>query len=310
VAGERVIGVDLGGSKLLAGAVDPDWGVHHRSVRPVVGVGQGELLASCVAAVEEAVEAAGGEVVGVGFGIPALVDRPRGVAISSNHLPLAGVRFADIMGERIGLPVWIDNDANLAALAESGQGAAAGARDAVVLTLGTGIGGGLILGGELYRGASGGAAELGHMTVQADGPPCPGACPNHGCLEAMASGIALAREGARLGLSGAPGEPLTGAQVTELAHDGNAAAGEAVRVVGTWLGVGIAALLNAFDPEVVVVGGGVIAAGELLLGPARAEAARRALPARSAVPIRAARFGQEAGLLGAAALAWEGLAAP
>jgi len=302
--------VDLGGSKLLAGAVDPDWGVHHRSVRAVVGVGQGELLASCVAAVEEAVEAAGGEVVGVGFGIPALVDRPRGVAISSNHLPLAGVRFADIMGERIGLPVWIDNDANLAALAESGRGAAAGARDAVVLTLGTGIGGGLILGGELYRGASGGAAELGHMTVQADGPPCPGACPNHGCLEAMASGIALAREGARLGLSGARGEPLTGAQVTELAHDGNAAAGEAVRVVGTWLGVGIAALLNAFDPEVVVVGGGVIAAGELLLGPARAEAARRALPARAAVPIRAARFGQEAGLLGAAALAWEGLAAP
>lgn len=309
MASERVIGVDLGGSKLLAGAVDADWGVHHRSVRPVSGVGQRELLESCVEAVHEAVEAAGGEVAGVGFGIPALVDRARGVALSSNHLPLDGVRFADLMGERLGLPVWIDNDANLAALAESRRGAAAGARDAVVLTMGTGIGGGLILAGELYRGATGGAAELGHMTVQADGPPCPGACPNHGCLEAMASGLALAREGGRLGLRDARGGAVNGARVTELAHDGNPAAVEAVRVVGTWLGVGIAALLNAFDPEVVVVGGGVIAAGELLLGPARDEAARRALPERAGVPIRAARFGHEAGLLGAAALAWEGLSA-
>jgi glucokinase len=219
------------------------------------------------------------------------------------------------MAERLGLPVEVDNDANVAALAEHRAGAAQGTTDVVVLTIGTGIGGGLILNGEVYRGAIGTGAELGHITIDLDGPPCQGNCPNNGCLETLASGTALAREGRRiggeqpdsaLGRALRDGREITGALITELAHDGDAAAVEAIALIGTNLGVGIASYLNVFNPDVVVVGGGVIAAGELLLGPARAEAERRALPAmRDHARIVTAHFGSEAGLIGAATLALE-----
>jgi glucokinase len=219
------------------------------------------------------------------------------------------------MTERLGLPVVVDNDANGAVLAEQRHGAAAGATEVVMLTLGTGIGGGLVLGGELYRGAVGAAAELGHMTVDFDGPPCPSGCPNRGCLETVASGRAIGRAGeevardrpeSALGRALAAGEEITGALVTELAHDGDAAAGAAIERVGAALGVGLVNLVNVFNPEVVVVGGGAIAAGELLLGPARQVVAARALaPGRDAVRIVPARFGPESGMLGAAMLALE-----
>lgn len=314
---DLVVGVDLGGTKLLAGAVDGDGAVHHRALRPVLGVGQRELLDGCVEAVQEARESIDGTVVGVGFGIPSLVDLERGVSLASNHLPLDGVPFRDLMEERLGLPVRVDNDGNATALVEHRRGAAAGHAHAIVLTIGTGIGGGLVLGGELYRGPRGAAGELGHVPVDADGPPCPGECPGRGCLEAMVSGPALAREAVRLagdhpesGLarSAQAGREVTGPLVTELAADGDPCAIEALRVVGTWLGVGLAGIVNVFTPEVVVVGGGVIAAGELLLGPARVEMEARALPvARDRVELRAARFGHEAGMLGAAELAWDGV---
>jgi glucokinase len=184
-----------------------------------------------------------------------------------------------------------------------------------MLTIGTGIGGGLILRGEVYRGAIGAAAELGHMVVDMDGPRCQGNCPNRGCLEAVASGTALGREATRLateqphsglGRALAAGREITGPLVTELAHDGDAAAGEAIAIIGRNLGVGIANYVNIFNPEVVVIGGGVIAAGELLLEPAREEMLRRALrPSREMVRIVPARFGTEAGMIGAAALALE-----
>jgi glucokinase len=184
-----------------------------------------------------------------------------------------------------------------------------------MLTVGTGIGGGLILHGELYRGAIGAGAELGHITIDLDGPPCQGNCPNNGCLETLASGTALAREGRRiaaeqpdsaLGRALTEGRELTGALITELAHDGDAAAVEALALIGRNLGVGIASYLNIFNPDLVVIGGGVIAAGDLLLEPARAEVARRALPTmRDHAKIVPAQFGTEAGLIGAAALALE-----
>ena len=216
------------------------------------------------------------------------------------------------------MPVFVDNDGNAAAIAEHRAGAARGASEAVVLTIGTGIGGGLILNGEPYRGAVGAAAELGHIVIDFNGPKCQGNCPNHGCVEAFASGTALAREANRIaaefpssGLARArrEGRELAGPLVTELAHDGDAAAIAAIELIGSRLGVAIASLVNIFNPQVVVIGGGVIAAGELLLAPVRTVVAERTLAAvRQDLRIVPARFGVEAGMIGAAALAFDGLA--
>jgi glucokinase len=267
--------------------------------------------------VRDAIEGASGGVDAVGIGIPALNDTRRGVAVMSTHLPLAGVPFGDLAAERIGLPVFVDNDANAALLAEWRLGAARGATDAALLTIGTGIGGALVTGGVLQRGSQGAGAELGHMVVQADGPRCNGNCPNRGCLEAVCSGTALAREARRLaaerprselGLALAAGRDISGPLVTDLAHGGDEAAIEAVAVIGRWLGVGVANLVNMLNPDVVVIGGGVIAAGELLLAPARAVVAERALsPSKEHARLVPARFGAESGMLGAAALAFDGV---
>src|SRR5207244_96641 len=217
------------------------------------------------------------------------------------------------MEERLALPVYVDNDSNTAMLAEHRAGAARGALHAAMLTLGTGIGGGLVLGGRLYRGAHGGAAELGHVVVDINGPPCQGGCPGRGCLEVMASGTAIGREGAAaaerepgstLGKELRAGREITGALVTELAHDGDETARRVLELIGERLGVGITSIVNALNPEVVVIGGGAIAGGELLLEPARRVVAERALaPSRDQVRIVPAHFGDEAGLLGAGTLA-------
>jgi glucokinase len=317
MAARRVIGVDLGGTKLLAGAVDAGLEVHHRAQRTVAGLDQSALLDTTVDAVNEARAAAGADVAAVGFGIPSLIDQRTGTAVVAVNLDLLDVPFRDIMAERLGLPVFVDNDGNVAALAEHRAGAARGASEVVVLTIGTGIGGGLILRGEPYRGAIGSGAELGHTVIDMDGPRCQGNCPNYGCVESLASGTALAREARRiaserpdsgLGRALTAGRELAGPLVTELAHDGDAAAIDTLALIGERLGVAIASFVNIFNPQVVVVGGGVIAAGELLLGPAREVVARRALrPSRDEVRIVAARFGVEAGMIGAAALAFDGL---
>jgi glucokinase len=292
------IGVDLGGTKLLAGAVGPGGEVLFRSYRRIAGLSQDELLRTIEAAVVEAGAAAGG-VDAIGYGIPAAIERATGGVVSSNHLPLDGLPFAELMRERTGAQVAVDNDATCAALAEWRLGAAAGTRHAVVLTLGTGIGGGLVLDGRLYRGASGAAAELGHVVVDLDGPPCFGACTGRGCLEALASGSAIARDAAAAGL------PADGVEVTRMALAGEARAVALLATVGERLGAGLAGLAMAFDPEVVVVGGGAMAAGELLLGPAREELRRRAMEPNRSVRVSAAAFGEDAGMVGAALLAAE-----
>jgi glucokinase len=316
----RTIGVDMGGSKLLAGAVDRDLSVHHRTQRNLAGLDQPGLVDLAVQAVEDAREQTEGEVAGVGFGIPCLIDHRTGRARMAVNLPLAEIQFADVLAERLGLPVFVDNDANVAALAEHLAGAAAGCTEAVVLTIGTGIGGGLIRRGLVDRGASGYGAELGHTVIDMNGPPCQGNCPNRGCLEALASGTALAREARQaaeeqpdsaLGRAAADGYALEGPLVTELAYDGDSAAIAVLELIGTRLGVAISSFVNTFNPEVVVIGGGVMAAGELLLGPARAVVAERALPPpREEVRIVPAEFGVEAGMVGAAALAFESLGEP
>jgi len=312
-----VVGVDMGGSKLLAGAIDAQLDVHHRAHRALGGLDQDGLLAVMVEAVQEVREATEGATRAVGFGIPCTIDRTRGVAVQAVNLPLADLAFGDVMSDRLDLPVFVDNDANLAALAEHRAGAARETLHAVMLTIGTGIGGGLVLHGRLYRGWLGAGAELGHTVVDMDGPPCQGNCPNRGCLEAVASGTALEREaraaahaqpGSQLGRLQDSGRELTGALVTELAHDGDPLARDVLALIGRRLGVGIASFVNAFNPEVVVMGGGVMGAGELLLAPARAEVAARALPpARDVVRIVPARLGPEAGMIGAGAMAWDEL---
>ncbi len=184
------------------------------------------------AAVEEVRRTSPG-VEAVGFGIPSLVDPRSGVSLSSVHLPLEGVPFRDLMSERLGLPVWVDNDANAAVVAEHRHGAARGASNVVLLTLGTGIGGGLLLDGRVYRGSTGGGGELGHMVVDVDGPECFDACPGRGCLEALVSGRALARDGlaaartapsSRLGVALAEGREVTGELVAEASREGDPAA--------------------------------------------------------------------------------------
>ncbi|HET8980321.1 MAG TPA: ROK family protein [Solirubrobacteraceae bacterium] len=317
MSARRTIGVDLGGTKLLAGAVDPRLGVHHRVHRAVTGLSQRALLDLAVEAVTEARESAGAEVAAVGFGLPALIDRMTGRVAAGVHTPLADVAFADVMAERLGIPVFVDNDGNASALAEHRAGAARGVDHALVLTLGTGIGGGLILNGELYRGFRGGAGELGHMEIDFDGPACTDNCPGRGCAELYVSGTALVREAQRvaserpdsaLGRAVRGARAVAGPLVTELAHDGDPAAMEVVELLGMRLGIVITSLLNIFNPQMVVVGGGVIAAGELLLEPARAVVAERTLPyARAGLRIVPAHFGVEAGMVGAAALAYEGL---
>jgi glucokinase len=287
--------------------------VHHRAHRTLAGLDQDALLETAVDAVQEIRDAGDLQIAAVGFGIPATIDRRRGIAVQAVHLPLKDLPFGAVMGERLGLPVVVDNDANVAALAEHRAGAAQGASDSVTLTIGTGIGSGLVLSDAVYRGATGAGGEIGHMVVDLDGPACP--CGNRGCLETLVSGTALAREGraaavdaphSALGRALEEGRDITGALVTDLAHAGDAASREVVTRAGVALGVGLANIVNVLEPEVIVIGGGVIGAGELLLAPAREEMRRRALPpGRDNVRVVAAQFGAEAGMVGAALLALE-----
>jgi glucokinase len=221
----RVIGIDAGGTKLLGGVVDQGLVVHHRVRRTWRGSDRGETLDIFVEAVEE-VRAAAPDVMAVGFGIPALVEWETGVSRWSTHLPLEDVRFRDVMSERLGLPVVVDNDANAALLAEARFGAARDLSHAVLVALGTGIGSGLLLDGRVYRGALGFASEIGHMVVDLHGPECQGQCPGRGCLEVLASGsrigrdgveTALARSDSELGRRAAGGREITGAIVTTTA---------------------------------------------------------------------------------------------
>jgi glucokinase len=314
MAASRVIAVDLGGTKLLTGLVDEKGVVVKRTVRPTPLGSQEELVAALEAGIEEMMEDG---VAALGVGIPSLIDQERGRAVASVNIPLEGIDFRDLLKERFGLPTGIENDANAAALAEHRFGAGKGARHMVMLTLGTGVGGGLILDGRIYRGATGAAGELGHITIDFHGPPCQGTCPGRGHLEAFASGTAadgFAREAAAehpdgdLGRAAAAGREVDARLAVELAAAGPGDAREVLERVGFYLGVGIADYVNIFNPEVVVLGGGFARAGDLLFEPARKVVAERALsPARDLVRIVPALLGVEAGLIGASLVGFEAL---
>jgi glucokinase len=306
----ETIGVDLGGTKMAVGVVDSEQHIHYEGKESSIGLTEDELVEDLGEELEEARQARP-DVLAAGLGIPATIDHDRGLAIHAVNLTITDVPIRDVMQKRIGLPVFVDNDANVAALAEHLYGAGRGAQDVIMLTIGTGIGGGLILGGEVFRGSTGAGAELGHIVIVEDGLPCQGNCPNHGCVETYASGTAIAREGkaaaerdpdSALGKALAEG-PIVGRTVTDLAVRGDAAAVEVVAQAGRHLGVALASLANIFDPDVFVIGGGVSAVGDLLLEPARQELRTRALPPMNRAPVKLAELGPEAGMIGAAAMA-------
>jgi glucokinase len=305
------IGIDLGGTKMLLGVLDGDSNVGYESRESSTDLDEDGLVELMVREIEEA-RAGRRDVEAVGLGIPATIDHEKGLAISAVNLPIESLPIRDVLEERTGLPVFVDNDANVAALAEHLKGAGRGARDLVMLTIGTGIGGGLVLGGEIYRGANGAGAELGHVVIDMDGPRCQGNCPNRGCVEALASGTALGREGreaaerepdSALGRMRAEGREVDGRAVTEAAQAGDTTALGVFDLVGRRLGVALASFANVFEPETIVIGGGVVAAGDLLLEPARVELRARALPPMNRTPVVEAELGGDAGMIGAAAMA-------
>jgi len=250
------------------------------------------------------------EVVACGVGSAGLVDTRTGVVRLSPNLPeWHDVELRRMVAEAIGLPIRIENDANAAAYGEYLAGAARGTTNAVVLTIGTGIGGGLILNGSLYRGG-GFAGEVGHMTIERDGDPCP--CGNAGCLERMANAEAVVRgvrrllDGGRESVLAVTGvaKALTAKEVGRAAAAGDAVATEALEEVGRALGAGLANLVLTLDPDVIVIGGGVAAAGEPLLAPTRAEMAQRCYGSSVSLPrVVPAELGNTAGVVGAALLA-------
>lgn len=311
--GQEVVGVDVGGTKIAAACLS--------------GCTLGESvmvetdLSSADQIIEQIVEAVskcrGEHLDGVGLGLPSVVDWESGRVVSSANIPLADVPLREVLGKRLGVPVFVDNDATVAALAEAHDDALVMvARDLVMLTIGTGVGGGLVLGGRIYRGASGGAGELGHTIVGMDmssAVPTAGGFPQPGSLEGVAAGHALdelARICARenpdtpLGQRFADGKRVTGADLVQEAQDGDREAARVVELWGERLGIGIANAINTFDPSEVVIGGGAARAGEQLLEPARRTAAAYVLPGLGRrTTIRAARHGVRAGVLGAALLA-------
>jgi glucokinase len=301
VSATHVIGVDLGGTKILAGLVGPEGDLerHYEIETPL------ESTEALFGGLDAAVEALMDEHVGaVGFGIPSTIDKKLGQVISSVNIPLVGVDFRDRMADRWGMPCGLDNDANAATIAEWKIGAGKGTSDMVMLTLGTGVGGGLILGGRPYNGGTGAAAEVGHMVVEYDGPPCQGSCQGRGHLEALCSGHAatlLAQE--------AFGPAADAHRLVRLAREGDETALEILRGIGCQLGAGIGTLANLFNVERVVIGGGFgAAAWEFLIEPAREVALREALePGRSMLEVVPAVLGTNAGLIGAGFVAYGAL---
>jgi glucokinase len=296
----RLVGVDVGGTKVAVAALE-DRRLGEASVHPTDTSSTDALVEQLASTIEEQLPADA-----VGIGVPSVVDFATGTLRSSVNVPLEDVPLREVLRERLGVPVFVDNDATVAAVAEAhGPDATVDVRHLVMLTVGTGVGGGIVIDGRVFRGATGGAAELGHLIIGApleDGAPEPEGFPQPGSLERLAAGRALDLLAAERGLTDGPG-------AVEAAQAGDERGLECLRILGGRLGIGIANVVNALEPDVVVVGGGAgSAAGELLLGPARETAQRFMVPGLGTrTEIRVARHGQEAGVLGAALMAGQEL---
>jgi glucokinase len=307
-----VIGVDVGGTKTSVAVLRGE-STGEPLVRPTALSSSTDLIAAIVAQVETVAD--GGTPEAVGVGIPSVVEFATGRARSSVNVPLQDVALRAVLSERLGLPVFVDNDATVAALAEAhDEHGRLDADSLVMFTVGTGVGGGIVIDGRSYRGATGAAGEVGHMLVAIDeSVPAPSRFPQPGSLESLAAGHVLdglAREAALAHPDSALGRVLAqrgavgGPDAVHAAMDGDEIAAAAVAKLGRRLGVGVANMINIFDPQVVAIGGGVSSAGELLVGPARDVAREYVLPGvGTATEIRVARSGPQAGVRGAALLA-------
>ena len=304
----NAVGVDVGGTKIAAGVVSPEGWLLNEVTYPTADARE-RLLSIIAEAITEVQR--GYEVGGVCLAVPGFIlARENKVLSAANLEAIEGIPLKEELGGRTGLPVTVENDANAAAWGEFRFGVGEDVDDLVFVTLGTGVGGGVISHGVLLRGARDMGGELGHITVQPAGPRC--GCGNHGCLEALASGTAIARRArevadqrpdSALGKLAMERTPL-GEDVLDLARKGDEAALEVLREAGIWLGIGFATFVNLFDPEVIAIGGGLSEAGDLVLEPARRELRLRSTsPSRDLVEIRKATLGARSGMLGAAALA-------
>jgi glucokinase len=296
-----VIGVDMGGTKVLGGVMTRAGTIVRSHEARTTKTSEEALLAGVDAVVESLLD---DDVRALGFGVPSTIDQRTGQAVWSANIPLADVPFRDRFSERFSLPVGIDNDANAAAIAEWQLGAGRGTEHMIMLTLGTGVGGGLILNGRPFRGAVGAAAELGHVVVEFDGRPCQGFCRGRGHIEAYATGLAASRDADEALGGGADSHVLL-----ERARAGDAVALGVLDGIGRRLGAMMGSLVNIFNPEAIVIGGGWgEAADEFLLEPARRVMLREALsPGRELVRVVPAQLGPEAGLVGAGFVAFEAL---
>jgi glucokinase len=297
----HAIGVDLGGTKILAGLVARDGEVIRRHERSTPQDSQEHVLAELEAAVAELLD---DSVAAVGFGVPSPIDQARGVVVRSVNVPLQDASLRDWMQERFSIPVGLDNDASAAAIGEWRAGAGRDHDDLVMLTLGTGVGGGVISAGRPFRGWNGAGTELGHVVIVHDGRPCQGACTGRGHLEAYVSGTAVTAAAHEVF-----GPSADAHRVVRLANEGDVQARELLADVGRYLGSGIGSFVNVFGPQLVVLGGGFgIAAYDYLLGPAEEVMRREALePMRSTVRLVKAELGTAAGLIGAAFVGFEAL---
>jgi glucokinase len=307
------VGVDIGGTKVLAGVVDSRGHILARERRATPSHSPAAVEQTIVTLVEQL--GSRYDVAAVGIGAAGFVDATRSTVMFSPHLAWRDEPLRAAVARRVRLPVVVDNDANTAALAESRFGAGAGHRFVLCITLGTGIGGALVIDNRVFRGANGMAGEFGHIQVVADGHRCE--CGNRGCWEQYASGNALVRDARELIGAGSPvahylrevagGDPsrLTGPDVTAAARAGDPLSIELIADMGRWLGVGLAGMAAAFDPTCIIVGGGVSAAGELLLEPTRLAFSRTLVGRgyRREPPILPARLGTDAGFVGAADMA-------
>ncbi|MFP5225726.1 MAG: ROK family protein [Actinomycetota bacterium] len=305
------IGIDIGGTKLAGAAVDERGQILARKELPSSARNDVTIVSGVAKLVDE-LKAIAPRVKGVGIGCAGLIDDRSGVVVTSPNLPLRDIGLRDMLSTRVGLPVILENDANVAAVGEALVGAGAGRSPVLCVTVGTGIGGGIVVDGRLLRGANGFAGEVGHMVVDPDGPVC--ACGSKGCLEAMASGNALGRvalerieDPAAVALRERrdAGAKVTGALVGALAADGDPFAGSIIIEAGRWLGLGLANLANLLDPEVIVVGGGAgSGTADLLLPSAVGALSERLLGHgfRLAPEVVPAALGNAAGVTGAALL--------
>ncbi|MBA3298847.1 MAG: ROK family protein [Thermoleophilaceae bacterium] len=313
-----VLGVDVGGTKVAAAALE-DGRACHAVEHPTALGGPEELLEGIEAAVKE-VTARAGEPDAIGIGVPSQVEFATGTVLSSVNVPLAGLALREELGSRFGVPVFVDNDANCAGLAEARLVPDPPARHLVMITLGTGVGGGVVIEGRIFRGATGLGAELGHVVIDAGarGEQEDGDFPRPGSLEWFCSGTGLEREGTErarrdpesgLGRLLSKKGRVSGRDAAALAREGDAAALELFGWLGRHLGVGVAGAVNTFEPEYVVIGGGLSRSADLFLDTARAEARRWALPALwERTSLRPAAGGAGAGVIGAGLLAVQELA--